>query len=53
MKKITVDGISVEGVDGPFFRLWQSLSPELEIKGLEGIETRILPAEETFSVKPI
>ncbi len=53
VKKITVDGFSVEGVDGPFFRLWQSLSPELEIKGLEGIETRILPAEETFSVKPI
>ena len=53
VEEITADGLSVEGVDGPFFRQWQTMQPHLSLKGLEGLNEDIVPADGPFSVKPI
>ena len=53
MKKITVDGLKVEGVKGPFFRTWGG-SPAIDAKGVEGVDASlVVPSSEPFSVRPI
>ena len=53
VKKITADGLKVEGVRGPFFRTWGG-SPAIDAKGVKGVDpSSVAPSSEPFRVKPI
>ena len=51
--RISIDGLHVEGVSGPFYLQWQDMAPETEISGLSGIQAGIKAADEPFKVRRI
>lgn len=50
---LTANDLSVEGVEGPFFRNWSSKAPKLEFKGMAPADRKVQPATEAFKVRSI
>ena len=52
VESLTLDGVSVEGVDGPCVRSWGDVA-EPRADGLKGVAPDIVSAAEPFNVRPI
>ena len=52
VESLSLDGVSVEGVDGPCVRSWGDVAKPRS-DGLKGIEPDIISATEPFKVQPI
>jgi len=53
IREVTVRNLTVEGVDGPFFRNWSSAQPQLRFEGISPEVKTVLPGEGKFKVKSI
>ena len=52
MEMRSLDGVSVEGVDGPCVRSWGDVAAP-ETRDLGGVEPNVVDAGEPFRVNPI
>ena len=50
---IHINGLTVEGVSGPFYRQWMDMTAGMDITGLSGIQASSSPGEGKFIVKRI
>ncbi len=52
LESLVLDGVSVEGVEGPCVRSWGDVAKP-EARGLAGVGTEVVEADVPFKVKPI
>ena len=52
---IEIDGLKVQGVDGPLLRLWNAdaVKPALKVNGLEGVPAEVRPENGPWQVRGI
>jgi len=53
IREVTAKDLTIEGVDGPFFRNWSSAVPRLRFEGASPESQTVRPGEGKFKVKPI
>ena len=54
LKSLTLENVTVKGVQGPLLRLWnEGTRPKVTVKDLKGVEGVIAPGEGEFKVKGI
>ena len=52
LRSLALEGVSVEGVDGPGVRSWGNVSKPFA-NDLKGVVPDVVPATEPFNVRPI
>lgn len=53
IREVSAKGLTVEGVEGPFFRNWSSVVPQFHFEGASPRVKTVLPGEDKFKVKSI
>ena len=53
IRDLTVKDLTVEGVEGPFFRNWSTLMPKLQFDGAAPSDRTVQLATGEFKVRPI
>ena len=51
--RLTLENVTVTGVEGPLLRLWGDFRPTVRAKNLRGVSEAVVPGEGQFDVKGI